>query len=371
MKANRKITLPVIIILLCALISAGAATTLFADSGTISTVGNTGDFFVTTDSLPNGISGFEISVSLSNPSKAEILNVTTPSWADLSEIGGVIVLGPDKPVSVMSDTVDIKIMKFEINTSPISNLQLAKLKIRGDNNGTTGLNLVIDKISAGNGSPIAALVQNGTIIIGSTPPPVTKGTLVIQSNPPLADVRLDGTYKGLTNLTILNVSAAPHTVRVEKAGYYPREEVITVTAGTTTYVNWTLTPVPPPPVTKGNVSVISTPSGASVKLNGTPKGPTPLLIEEISAGSYTLRLEAAGYYPREEDITVTAGLTTYIDWTLTPIPLPPVTKGNVSVISTPSGASVILNGTPKGPTPLLIKDVTAGGYTLRVAAAGY
>jgi len=500
------------IIFLCLFTGAVSGITITAQGGTIPSTGNTAQFPVIVDSLPLGLSGYNLTVSLSDPAKGEIVGVTYPSWA-----GDGMVFAGNGPLP--ADSVWVYVVDLWNNVKPgATNVELTRFEIRGDANGSTGLLLPMIDIQDDEGNPVPYSIINGTIIIGSTPPPVntgilyvqsnpttaevrldglyqgtspltipnvsagdhtlrlektgyspwqdqvtvtagitnpvyvtltpippppTTGTLVVNSNPDGADVKLNGTYRGLTNLTIPNVSAAIHTVRVEKMGYYPWENTVSVAAGGTTIVNVGLTaippipttgtvnvtsdpsgaqvrldnvakgttpleitdvsvgvhtirvemtgyepfispievnagqttyvtadldPIPPPPVTKGNLSVISTPSGASVILNGTPKGPTPLLINDVTAGGYTLRVESAGYTPREEDIIVTAGLTTYINWTLIPIP---ITNGTVSVQSTPSGASVTLNGTPKGPTPLLINDVTAGGYTLRVESAGY
>ncbi len=369
MKVNRKTTFSLVIILLCALVSTATATTLIAESGTIPVTGTTRDFVITADSLLNGISGFKITVSLGDPSKAEIIGVTTPHWAELSEIGGVIVLGPDKAVSVTGDTVIIKVMKFEINSSPLSNLELATLNIRGDNNGITGLNIILDKISAANGTSIAAQVQNGTITIGSTPPQDTNGTLHVETNPSGAGIWLDGIYKGASPVTIPNVTAGDHTLKAEKSGYYPSENLVTVIAGITNPVTISLTAIPPVPTT-GTMVIQSNPDGADVRVDGTYKGLTNLTIPGISAELHTVRVEKTGYSPWEDTISVAAGGTTVVNVGLTAIPEPPTT-GTVNVTSIPPGAEVRLDTVLKGVTPLQITGVAQGIHTVRVELAGY
>jgi hypothetical protein len=353
-----------IILILCVCtvtVSATIVTTITTEGGTIASTGAVGEFKVIADSLPNGLSGFNISVALGDPAKAEIVGILFPSWAG------------DPPVlafksSVPADSGWVTVVDISNTIKPgASNVELATLRIRGDVNGTTGLLITKIWIDDDNGNSVPYSLVNGTITIGSTPPPVVNGTVDVKSTPTGASVFLNGTPKGVTPLVIPNLAAGHYMLRLEMAGYNPHEEDITVTAGMTTNVNWTLTAIP---VVNGTVDVKSTPTGASVFLNGTPKGVTPLVIPNVSAGGYTLRLEATGYSPREEDITVTAGLTTNVNWTLTAIP-PPVVNGTVSVQSTPTGASIFLNGTPRGVTPLVISNVGAGGYTLRLEAVGY
>ncbi len=53
-----------------------------------------------------------------------------------------------------------------------------------------------------------------------------------------------------------------------------------------------------------------------------------------------------------------------------PRPTPPV-RGRMMVRSTPGGALVFVNGRRRGITPLAIRDLAPGTYTLRVARSGY
>ena len=57
----------------------------------------------------------------------------------------------------------------------------------------------------------------------------------------------------------------------------------------------------------GSISVTSTPSGASVYLDGSYKGATPKTLRGVSAGSHTIKLSKSGYRDDTRRISVKAG----------------------------------------------------------------
>ncbi|MDD1705749.1 MAG: PEGA domain-containing protein [Methanoregulaceae archaeon] len=361
---NMRLTLITIgILLLCAFLPVASATTIIAENGTIATVGGTDDVRITADSLPDGLSGFEITVTLADPAKAEIIQVITPAWAGNPPPLSVIT-------SVPTDSVGILIIDFYGNVNhSVSNLELVTLRIRGDSTGTTGLNLKIETLQDKDGFAIAALVQNGTVTIGSTPPPPATGSLNVTSSPSAASVTLDGVSKGTTPIVIPNVTTGLHTVRVEKTGYQPLENLVTVNAGMTTNVHAVLSAIPPVPV-NGTLNVQSAPASATVLLDGVNRGLTPLLIPDIPSGIHTLRLEKTGYTAWENPVTIIAGETTTVNATLIILPVPPV-NGTLNVQSTPPAADMFLDGIYRGLTPRSLQDVPAGIHTLRLEKSGY
>ena len=417
MKVNRITTIFLVSVLLCISIPAVMGTTLIAESGSIPTVGTTAEFTIIADSLPNGISGFEITVSLSDPSKGEITAARTPAWASLGEIGGIIVSGPAQTVAVNADSVPIKIGKLAEETSPLLNLPLVTLLVRGDSVGTTGLDITILTLSDGLGDPYAATVQNGTIIIGPPPttavtttattavtttattavtttattavtttattavtttattavtttattaatttattPPPTTGSVNVQSTPAAANVFLDSTLVGLTPVTISGVAPGSHTVRIEKTGYEPYQMTASVSAGATTLVSAALTPIPDP--TTGSVNIQSTPAGANVFLDGTLVGLTPVLVSGITPGSHQVAVELTGYVPFQATTSVSAGATTVVSAVLTPGPTPTATT------PTPTPTPTATTTTPT-PTPTV---TSAGAGTLYIRSSPF
>lgn len=127
--------------------------------------------------------------------------------------------------------------------------------------------------------------------------------------------------------------------------------------------------------------VRSTPAGAQVSVNGTARGVTPLTVRNLEYGSYTVRVSRPGYAPQEQRVTITRSrpapsMTIALralrasessDRVTTSAPF----VGSLSVESRPAGATVFLNGRRVGETPMVLREVAAGSYALRLERAGY
>ncbi|MBI5485864.1 MAG: PEGA domain-containing protein [Deltaproteobacteria bacterium] len=113
----------------------------------------------------------------------------------------------------------------------------------------------------------------------------------------------------------------------------------------------------------GHVGVISTPPGATVFLNGASIGTTPL-DQDIAAGSYSLTVEIPGEGRAERPLVVRAGETRVLELELLPIEVAAVSS--LRVESDPSGATVLVDGTRIGVTPLLTSGVGPGEHELRI-----
>nr|QNO52399.1 hypothetical protein IAKEDICC_00020 [Methanosarcinales archaeon ANME-1 ERB6] len=197
-------------------------------------------------------------------------------------------------------------------------------------------------------------------------PKKTTGSISVTSSPSSANVYLDNTYKGITPLTITDVSQGHHSIEYRLNGYKNCFKSVQVTAGKTSDVYCNLQPVPPAP---GSISVSSSPSGASIYLDGAYRGRTPEIIRSVSSGDHTIKLERDGYYDWSTTVGVTAGATSYVSAPLRPIPYP--TVGFISVTSSPSGACIYLDGSYKGTTPKTLSGVSPGAHTIEVERSGY
>ncbi len=181
--------------------------------------------------------------------------------------------------------------------------------------------------------------------------------ITINSNPSGADVYLDGTKIGRTPLENYTVEAGSHVIKISKEDYEEYKEKITLDIGETRTVFATLTPK------FGYLKVDSTPTGAKVYIDGTPRGSTPLTLK-LDVGSYTLKLEKDGYEVVQETINIRPGETTTIIKNLIPLPVP------VTINSNPSGAIVYVNGEQKGTTPLTL-SLLPGTYSIKLIKNGY
>jgi hypothetical protein len=85
-----------------------------------------------------------------------------------------------------------------------------------------------------------------------------------------------------------------------------------VTATTTVTVN-------PVAITYGSIDINSSPAGAKVYLDGVDTGMiTPIVLPNIAAGTHAIKLDKYHYKIKEEtNVSVTTGVTTYLNWSLT------------------------------------------------------
>ncbi len=124
---------------------------------------------------------------------------------------------------------------------------------------------------------------------------------------------------------------------------------------------------------------------ATIFLDNQNIGKTPF-EDKVKPGEYTLKLlpestvEAATSW--EGKIALQPNLLTYVDRDLKDSELNSSgeqltlekisgSTAEVSVISTPDGAKVSVDGSDKGATPLVLHDLAAGNYDLAVSATGF
>ncbi|MDD1708664.1 MAG: PEGA domain-containing protein, partial [Methanoregulaceae archaeon] len=112
-----------------------------------------------------------------------------------------------------------------------------------------------------------------------------------------------------------------HTILLTKSGYQDYQTTQNVVAGQDYVVSVTLNAVQNP--TTGGISVISAPSQAEVYLNNAFKGLTPITLDSLTPGSYTVLVKLSGYQDWQATQQVTAGQTAQISATLIPIAATP------------------------------------------------
>jgi hypothetical protein len=164
-------------------------------------------------------------------------------------------------------------------------------------------------------------------------------------------------------------------VLLKKSGYKDYSQSMTVNADQTVYMTVTLSPVSNP--TTGDLEVSSSPSGASVYLNGAYKGETrasgPLYITVLAPATYTVVIKKSGYQDYTTTATITAGTTAQVAAVLQPASATPTTA-SADIFSDPSGADVFINNAYKGVTPLSFDNVpidTTKNYAVEIRMEGY
>jgi hypothetical protein len=201
------------------------------------------------------------------------------------------------------------------------------------------------------------------------------GSISVSSNPVGASLYVDTIYQGYTNQIVGNLAAGTHTVLLKKSGYKDFTQSMTVNADQTVYMSAVLTPVSSP--TTGDLEVSSSPSGASIYLNGAYQGETrssgPFYITGLSPTTYTVVLKKGGYLDYTTATQIVAGSTAKVSAVLAPASGTPTTA-SADIYSDPSGADVYINNAYKGVTPLSFDNVqidAAKTYTVDIKLEGY
>jgi hypothetical protein len=199
--------------------------------------------------------------------------------------------------------------------------------------------------------------------------PSTFGTIGVASTPGGAEVYIDGTYHGLTPTqsgTFLTQEVLPgqHTVSVQKAGHVTYSTKVDVTSGQRKDVTATLQSTQP----AGAIQVTTSPSGATVTLDGLDPRTAPYTYQNVAPGPHTLLATLDGYEQLSYSVTVVSGATAQATLTLI---RSPATVGSLHVTSIPSGADIYLDGIYRGPTPITIGNLAPGNHNILLRLAGY
>lgn len=215
---------------------------------------------------------------------------------------------------------------------------------------------------------VVALAGHGTAMIGGG-----TGYFEITSVPSGASVYFDDTYRGTTPLTIpVSTTGTPtHSIRITKTGYmeWTTTHEGNPFEGETIHISATLMPMPGGG--KGYYRITSSPSGAAVYFDGTYRGTTPLTVEVSTTGTpgHTVRLVLSGYqeWTSYQPGNPGEGETIVVNAYLQPVQ----TYGSITVTSSPSGATAVLDGAQSMVTPCTFHNVVPGTHTIQVTKSGY
>ena len=141
-----------------------------------------------------------------------------------------------------------------------------------------------------------------------------------------------------------------------------------IAAGWFFWQTWTVTPAATAaPLTtvapSGTADFKSVPDGASITIDGTLRGVTPLRVS-LAPGTYNVEI-TSGSTSRTLPITVEAGsvVSQYVELAGATVTM----GGRLEIGSDPPGAHVALDSAPKGVTPLVLNNVTAGQHRVTVS----
>lgn len=220
---------------------------------------------------------------------------------------------------------------------------------------------------------ITDVPAGGTITVEAALRPLSDvGTMQVKSAPGGADVYVDGIYRGSTATTVGNLAAGSHFTLLKLVGYQDWSGLVTVRPGQVTILDIPLQVQTG--MNTGFIHIESTPSGASVFLDGIYQGVTqggnPLDLTGISPGEHVLTLRLENYQDYTTRVLVQAGKTASVRASLVPLQAP-AGSGVVQISSEPSGANIFLDNLCIGITPLTIPSIPAGQHEILIRLDGY
>jgi PEGA domain len=208
-----------------------------------------------------------------------------------------------------------------------------------------------------------------------------KGYIDTYCNVDGASVSFDGVYQcsiaqGMCTAAVTPTASPIKTITVSKSGYNPWSGPLShmPANGEHVAVYSTLNPIPTPttvpPVQNGAIYAQSSPAGAAIYMNGNFQGYSPITLQNLPPGTYSMKASLSGYTPDTQLINVYAGQTATYYPTLQPSPPAPRSTGTVSVTSNPDHAQIYVNGNYQGKAPLTI-TLYPGSHSFRLTLSGY
>jgi formylglycine-generating enzyme required for sulfatase activity len=253
-----------------------------------------------------------------------------------------------------------------VETSPTA----AKLEIRGGliTPLIGGRYLLRPGVYTVTAEAVGHLDLSETLEVGPETPPIVHfafeplgGLLDIRSRPINgASVTIDGIHVGTTPVDNIELSAGTHPIEVEAPLHLPFATVVEVEPGdppreleAQLVPNW------------APVAIASSPSGATVSVDRTVVGETPI-TSKVEAGDRLIELRLSGFKPVNRRVQIIAEEAI----NLGVVQLRPV-DGQLMVVSNPSGATVMVDGEFRGSTPLELAITPDTPHEVRVSSAGH
>ena len=115
-----------------------------------------------------------------------------------------------------------------------------------------------------------------------------------------------------------------------------------------------------------SLSVDSTPAGAEVSIDGTPRGKTPLRLE-LTEGAHTLDVTSGGSRKRIPLALVAGTVTAHTLEFAAPPVAAAVADAAIEIRSEPQGGRVLVDGVERGVTPIVVAGLAAGRHEVQVS----
>jgi len=199
---------------------------------------------------------------------------------------------------------------------------------------------------------------------------LASGSIDISTEPPGAEVSVNGIVRGKSPLKVTEVPKGRATVKFHLDGFDDETRELAVNAGDEQTLSIELKGLP------GTLHLVSHPEGARFYLNGEARGKGPLAITGLTPGDYEVRAELDGFGTVARTIRLGNGAALREEFKLSNM------MGRLELRSSPPGAQVWLDGHVVGKTStkdpnaefsdvFSIENVMEGEHTLVLKLDGY
>ncbi len=346
------------------LVGVTSAVTIQTSGVSISGPGETAEIPVTIDTLPAGLAGYKMDVTLSTPGIAQITAATLPDWAALKNVDGTL---PTESTTLTA--VDL----MDAVKAGATSVPMATFTVTGVKAGTTNLVLTLTELTDDSGNPIEfTITPAGITVGGSSETPVSNATP--SPTPTESVVAPTQTIVQPAAPTATPTAVVPANTPVPTATTTPSETVAPMATPTpvpTIVVNFTADVTSgPSPMT---VSFTDLSSGYPDKFfwnfgdnssDATSVVQNPQHTYRIP-GIYSVSLNATNSQYSNESTR-----SNYIVAASMRMPQRG-SKTAMQIFSVPEGAECYLNNVYQGLTPVNITNLTPRVYQLRLHKEGY
>lgn len=174
-----------------------------------------------------------------------------------------------------------------------------------------------------------------------------------------AECFIDGKYIDNAFGRNIQQNSGEHIVKITKPMYKYYEQTVSITDGQTTTIAPKLVP---------NCSQVTlkVPNNAEIWIDGIKKGEGSW-SGPLERGEYIVECREYGHTPTQRQISVTEIEQEYDFSLYAPSPI----YGSLSIESTPTDATVEIDGVPRGTTPLYVSDLLIGMHKVVLSKPGY
>jgi serine/threonine protein kinase len=187
--------------------------------------------------------------------------------------------------------------------------------------------------------------------------PGNRGTMDISSEPPGALVYLNESKKGQQTPLKIPVPAGTYRIRIDHPNFLEETGELRVETGKISQKKFVLKPA-------YIIDILSDPLGASVFINGEPRGQTPQLKLKMAKQTCLLKLEKLGYEVHSEELLLNLGLNLPKKIALKKLLV------KISIQTNPSKAKISIDEKLSGTSPWT-QTIETGAHHLKIEKEGY